>query len=388
MVKFDALIFGYRRLKIDPQDLSSVTSYLIRASIPSVINNDGTITVRERDFEKTRGILSGRIDFIYSKPLGFYGFWKGLSNKGGIISALIISVLLVILLSQLVWDIRVEGNEKITDAEVISLLRDCNFEIGDLWLTSDRGKIETAFLENNKSVSWININRRGTVAYVKLIEKDENAEEDQQAIPKYANIIATTDCVIEEITVKRGTAVVKVGDAVKKGDILVLGALSAESGGEFCAADATVIGRISDSVSVEIDRKEEKISYEDRKLYSFKLKIFKISLNIFKLYGNLTNDCDIIEDEITYSLFGRYKLPLSIYTAHIVNTGTEPIEYTDDELVRIATERLNAITLSRLVGSDLVRIRTSGDFTDDGYRISSDFVFLSDVGEPQEFEIE
>ena len=66
MVKIDALIFGYRRLKIDPVDLSVFTSLLIRASIPSVINNDGTLTVRERDFEKTKELMSGRIDFTYS----------------------------------------------------------------------------------------------------------------------------------------------------------------------------------------------------------------------------------------------------------------------------------------------------------------------------------
>ena len=81
-------------------------------------------------------------------------------------------------------------------------------------------------------------------------------------------------------------------------------------------------------------------------------------------------------------------MPLSVHIAHLVEGTAERIEYTDEELVRIATERLNAVTASRLASSDLIRIRTEGEFTDDGYLMSSDIVFLSDVGVSGEFEIE
>lgn len=381
-------LFGFRRLKIEPCDLSSVTSYLLRASVPSVISNDGSITVRERDFEKTKEILQGRIEFTYSEPLGLYGFWKRLHHKCAIVISLIFSLSLVVFLSQLVWDIRVDGNEIITDKQVIESLRECGFEIGDIWFTRNKGKIEAAYLSSNENVSWININRRGTVAYVKLMEKKVSEEREEAPTLKYANIIATADCVIEEITVKRGTPLVKVGDVVKKGDILVLGALPEHSGGGFCAAEATVIGRVNDTVSVKIDRKEEKQSYTRGKLSKFSVNIFKISLNIFKRYGNLTKECDIIEDEITYSLFAKYKLPLSIHRTYLVESVREEIEYTDEELVSLAAERLNALTVSRLSSSDLLRIKTYGEFCIDGYIMTSEIVFLSDVGALCEFEIE
>ena len=105
MVKIDALIFGYRRLKIDPVDLSVFTSILIRASVPSIINNNGTLTVRERDFEKIKELMSGRIDFTYSQPLGLLGAWKMLDHKFAIMLSVAISALMVIILSGFVWDI-------------------------------------------------------------------------------------------------------------------------------------------------------------------------------------------------------------------------------------------------------------------------------------------
>ena len=388
MAKLNLWIFGYRKMKIMPEDISYVTSVLLRNSIPSVINNDGTITVRERDFLKTFDLLSGRIEIYYSEPLGLYGFWKRVPYKATLVVSCLMSLCIVLALSEVVWDIRVEGNTEITDSEVIFGLSECGFQIGDFWLTSDLGKVENAFLQSSNSVSWISINRRGTVAYVKVIEKENNVTEAPEEQSTYSNIVASADCVIEEITAKRGTVVVKVGDTVKKGDILVMGVLPAESGGGFCAAEATVVGRVSDIVCVEIDRKSELISYHDKKLYSINVNFLKFSLNIFKLYGNLTEECDIIDDEIAYSLFGRYKLPLWIKASYIVKPYSSAVEYTDEELVKIATERINSLVISRLAGGDLLKMKSYGGFTDKGYTISTDLVFLCNVGSREEFEVE
>ena len=127
MVRIDAFVFGYRKLQIDPSELSLITSILLRKSIPSVINNDGTITVRERDIEKIKDLLSGRVEYTCSEPLGIPGMWKRMPYKVSVIISCVISILSVLYLSGLVWDIRVEGNERMTDKEIIIALNDCGF---------------------------------------------------------------------------------------------------------------------------------------------------------------------------------------------------------------------------------------------------------------------
>ncbi len=386
MVKIDAYIFGYRKLGVNPDDLSSLISILIRASIPSVINSDGTVTVRERDFKRIQNLISGRIDFSYTETLGLYGCFKRLPHKSAVLISLLLSSILVILLSNLVWDIRVDGNESLTDSEIILSLSDCGLEIGDFWPSVDRSKIETSFLDKANKVSWININRRGTVAYIKVIEKDNaNAEEEENNSP--CNLVASVDCVVEEITVNRGIPMVKPGETVKKGDILVIGALPPESGGGWCAAEATVMGRIYDTVSVDLMRNYEKKTAYERQLYSCTVKILNFSLNIFKLYRNLPKECDIIENEIKCSLFNKCKLPLSISLQYIPQYGYESQTYTDDELVAIASDRLNSLIASWLYNADLLSMKTKGNFTDTGYTISIDIVYLADVTERVELEI-
>lgn len=387
MVRIDCLIFGYRRLKIDPEFLSEATSILLRSSIPSRISSDGTVTIRERDFLKTQALFQGRISFTHSEPLGFYGKIKKLPHKITYGISFIISAMIVVSLSGLVWDIRVDGNVNLTDSEIAVGLSDCGFSVGDFWGRINRSEIESKYLEMEDKISWININKRGTVAYISVIEKEINSEKENPSSLFYSNVVAASDCVIEEITVKRGTAVVGPGDVVKKGDLLISGVLPIESGGGFCSAEGTVIGRVSESVTVNIDRNYEKKTRIDKKLYSCSINFFKFSLNIFKIYGNLTNSCDIIENEITYSLPGGHKLPFSVSLKYIPEYSLDQSVYTDEELVRIASDRLDALMASRLATSDLLKIKTYGEFTEKGYVMRSDITFLCEVGEMWKFEV-
>ena len=387
MVRINFLILGYRKITIPPERLSDFTSILLRAGIQSQISAKGEIIVREKDILEIKEIIQGRIEFSCSEPCGIYGRWLRLENKWVYAVATAVSLVMILFLSSLVWDIRVEGNESITDGEIIQALSDCGFSIGDIWQSIDRSEIESNFLRESKNISWININRRGVVAYVKVIEKDDAKISEKEKLC-YSNIVASQDCIIEEITVTQGTAMVGPGDVVQKGDILIMGALPDEAGGLFCPADGTIIGRVNDSVSVYVDRKYEQKSNFRKKLYLIKINFFNFSINIFKLYGNLPIECDIIENEKTYSLFNRCKLPISLTRMFIPEYDTGSKEYSDDELVQIASDRLSCAMVSRLGSADLVRVKSYGEFTDNGYTAGAEYTFLADVGERLAFSIE
>ena len=388
MVRLDCLIFGYRKIRINPSDLSFVTSHLIRSSIPTRINNDGTITVREKDFANFQDIFEGRIEYSASELLGFYGWIKALKHKKAIAFAIMLSIVICAFFSGLVWDIRVIGNENIPSSKIVYHLSRCGFKIGDFWALSDRSSVEANMLLEMDELAWININRRGTVAYINVIEKKKDYVTDESSREGYANIVSAVDCIIEEITVVSGTAAVKVGDVVKKGDLLISGIVSSETGGVFCHAEGRVIGRISDSIIAEVDREHTVLYPKERKICSIAVKIFNFSINIFKLYGNMTKECDIIETEKAYSLFGKCKLPLSVMLEYLPVYETKAESYTDEEIVLVTSSRLNSMIASRLATSDLVGIKTYGKFTDTGYEMRSDIIFVAEVGETVEFSVD
>ena len=386
MVGIDCLVFGYRKIKISPEDLSKATSILLRSAITSRINSDGTLIVRERDIIKISDLFKGRVVYKYSKPLGLYGKLKLIPHKGAYISAIVISLLLIYALSNFVWDIRIEGNGSIPSSEIKLGLMECGLAVGDFWPFVERSQVESKFSDIEDRISWININRRGSVAYVKIIERDASEEKEEDEL-FFSNLVSAYNCIIEEITVKSGTAVVKPGDVVKKGDILIVGVLPEESGGGFCSAEGSVVGRINESICSFVDRKYEKITQKTKKIYSISINFFKFSLNIFKIYGNLTHKCDIIDTEKTYSLFSDNRLPFSISVKYIPEYETNEALYSDDELIKVASARLDALTASRLYLSDLLKIKSQGEFTEDGYLISSEIVYLSEVAERKGFNV-
>jgi hypothetical protein len=224
------------------------------------------------------------------------------------------------------------------------------------------------------------------VAYVSLIEKEPQSEIESTLVSS-SNIVAKRDSVIEEITVKKGNSAVKTGDTVTKGDLLILGALAGAKEGEFCRAEGQVIGRVSDTICVEVDRSYVKKQLVAKRLCKIQINIFKISINIFEMYGNLTNRYGIIENEKEYSLPGDKKLPFSISLTYIPLYEEKTLEYTDEELVAIASDRLKVETALILSSGDLIKISTRGEFTEGGYIMSSDIVYLAEIGSEKTFEI-
>lgn len=387
MLRPDYLLFGYRLLMVDENKTATAVSILLRNGISSVIKLGGVIAVKERDVQNIENIFSGRIDCSISKPLGLYGKWKCVRNKPAVLLGLLLSVIIILLSSQIVWDIRVEGNDMLADAEITYRLSNAGLSIGDFWRTKDLARVENQFLSKYRDVAWININRRGTVIYVKISENENQYQENDEGLIQFSNILSERDAVIEEIHLISGSTVVKPGDTVKTGDPLIIGTLSNSADAKFCRAQGTIKGRISDTVNVSVEREYEKKSIKGQRIVSVKIKVFNFFINIFKTYGNLTDNCDIIEDEKEYSLVGGAKLPISVVLEYTPIYETETVTLTDEELVDIASDRLRLATITRIAEADLVRLSTKGQFTDTGYTMSNDIIYVIDIGSERAFDI-
>ena len=387
MARIDGTIFGYRRITVDKSFSSVATSRLLRSGISAKLTSDGTFTVRERDREKALILLRG-IEYSESECLGLLGAYRRIKYKPLVFSLIIFCFFMAMLLEEVVWDVRVSGSETMSESELIAELEDAGLGVGMLWTKIDRSFVETKLLSSSSKIAWVNINRRGSVAYVSVVEKEIISESIDDEMLGYANVVASQDCIIEEITVERGTAVVKKGDAVKRGELLISGTLPAEAGGGFCYADGTVVGRVSSEIITEVERKYEKQHTKSQKIIGITLKIFKMNANIFKRYGNLGGEYDIIKEIKVFSLFGKARLPITLSVDYLAEYESEMCEYTDTELVSVALSRLALLTNAHLSGSDLLKIRTSGEFTERGYAITNNLVYTTDVGVPLEFSIE
>ena len=213
MASLNELVFGYRKGKVEPKDTPKLTSIFLKLGITSSITPDGLFTIPEKDSGRFTAYAGGRIRFTLSEPLGVPGLFIRGRKRYGLIFALILICVIYFLSSGLVWDVRVSGNETLSDQSIIDSLEQVGLGVGTSWRETDNSAIENELLMVRNDIAWVSVVRRGTVAYVRIIET-ENVTYEQAPVPSYSNVIADRDGVIEEITVKSGVAAVKVGDVV------------------------------------------------------------------------------------------------------------------------------------------------------------------------------
>ncbi len=252
-------------------------------------------------FEKVEIVESQGLPCICKKYLHRIGFLVGL----------FLFFTILIFSPKFVWEIKVEGLDKITVAEVGEALRDAGVEIGTYSPSILRSDVYSRVILSNKDISWISVNFIGSTAYVEIIEREYTPVSDTQA--DGANIIAACDGQIIDTDIKCGRRIVNIGDVVKKGDLLVSGIYdSVKAGTRFVYSDAKVYARVTEKFSTVIPLKRETKTYCDEDISNIDIKIFKKKINIFKKDTQTCKECDTIirENNIPYS--GLRRLPIII----------------------------------------------------------------------------
>ncbi len=377
MLRLDYLIFGYRIISFSADLNAEVATRLLKNNLSGEIREDGSILVAESSRKKYIKALEG-MEYCESDLKGLCGMLFRNRWRVGALSAFLLTVLIFIITSGFVWDVRISGNESVAGVEIIENLSDYGVGIGARWSELDTAEAERRILESYDKISWININRRGTVAYVTVKERGSGAHIDVKKSP--CNIVAEQDCVIEEITVWSGIAAVKPGDTVKKGDLLISGVIPEELGGGFVAAEGEVFGRLTERSEVFVPRNEEKRVYKEERIQKFGVKILNLDINIFKNYRNCDNEYVIIDDERRPIMPGGVPLPIIFKAEYRKEYDTVVQSYTDAELIKIASLRLASERVTAISDAELLSIKSGGELFEDGYYMYSDMLILTDVG--------
>ena len=386
MARFDEYILGFHNGKVASEDTCKLINTCLKIGICSDISADGEFSVRRKDRAELVAKAKPSFRLELSPPLGLFGSILRFRYCYGAILALVLTVLLFAFSSSRVWDVRVEGNERLTDRAVEEYLSAHGFRSGTLWRSVDKNKLENAILSDNSDIAWISVNRRGTVAYVRIAESENVGIQKEQG-PSYSNIVAECDGVIEQIVVESGAAAVKVGDVVRAGEVLISGVVENEKGVSFCRAQGSVKASCVTDLSAEASEKATVKELTGHKLRHIRLFIFDFSINIFKNYGNSGNGCDIIKENRSFALFNRFRLPLRIEKIYTAEYEEREYVRSGDEMIDVAKRQLDDKIYTMFRDADVLKLKTEGSFSDGVYRITARVVYSTDIGKESAIEI-
>ncbi|MBR2650657.1 MAG: sporulation protein YqfD [Clostridia bacterium] len=214
MVRIDRLLLGYVTVSFGEDIRTEVMNALIGASLSASFTDKAFFDVSLFMLPRYKKALS-HLQVSFSEVRGLSGFLFSLRKRYGIISALLLLAVYYLFVSRYVWDVRIEGNREVSQYEIIDELRCAGLYIGANWSTLSQDKVESALLETSDNIGWLNIYRRGSVAYVTVREKNIKSEIADKG--GYSNIVAAEDCVIDSVNVVSGVAMVKAGGGHARG---------------------------------------------------------------------------------------------------------------------------------------------------------------------------
>lgn len=320
---------------------------------------------------------------------GFPAFLCLLKRRLGLLLGTVAALLLTILSGLYVWDVEIVGNEGMTDGEIREILRECDFGVGSYLPGLSVSALENRVLLATDRLSWISINRDGTVARVQVIER---GSEDTPLLPPAsaspANLVATCDGQIEELRIFRGKTVVGIGQAVKKGELLVSGIYDSQTEGyRFTRAAGEVLARTERSFVAEIPFLQSVKLPKETKITEIRLNFFNFSLKIFKSTGNVTESCDIIEDTYSICNFGSRPIPIHITVTRARQYAHEERILDENEALEAAYDQLSEQleTLSDKVM--LLKKETVLEWTERGVRLHCTVRCIENIAEQIDVEI-
>ena len=305
-------------------------------------------------------------------------------RRAGLLLGALLAVGLFCLSTNRLWDIRITGNEFLSDKQIIEELQQAGLTIGrPLSAIEDRAIAEDVLLHSEK-LSYVSIHMRGNVAYVQVIER--KAEENVEQLPDPCNLIATDDAVIESLAVKHGTVMVKPGQVVKKGQLLVSGIEEGSEGSRVLPAQGEIYGRVKREFSVTIPLREPKINGVVQAPLQFSLILWGKSINIYANTGNLPPTYDTIYEREWLYLGIDTPLPFGYARTVAVWPRQHEGVLSSEAIVALAYRRMQQQLTQALSDGELLHKKTYGEFTEEAYILRCEAECLINLAERKEFE--
>lgn len=291
--------------------------------------------------KKIRRKCNGKLKIISKNGLPFYlrRYKKHLFFATGILIFFIAAKII----SLYIWNISFVGNYSYTDVELMEFLKKHHIENGIAKSNIDCENIEYLLRTNYNDITWVSVEMKGTRLIVHIKENFDTYIANVEDKPY--NIISDTAGTVESIITRSGTPLVKAGDTVEAGQMLVSGILELynDSGDiinyHLVNADSDIYLRMTQTYNDELNLEYEKKIYTGEKNKILQLNILQKSIYLSGIQKKFKN-FDIVNDYYAVSITDNYYMPFGYNKIYIKEYKTEPAVYTEEEATAIIQRRL------------------------------------------------
>ena len=242
-----------------------------------------------------------------------------------------------------IWQIEIIGEFTFPIEEMREELAKENIKVG---VRKDSLNVE--YIKNNMymkrhDIAWIGIHFKGTKCTVEIIEAVIKKEEDDiEKVP--CNIVADKSGMIMSINTLEGSPLVKSGDVVKEGDILISGVITSDwAPNRYVNAKGEIVIKTWYTNKKVISLEKDIVSYTGRKhnIYSLGIENYQINLGNS---GTKFEKYDTIMQSGELNILGRWKIPIAFSQITEREIDVDTVKYTKKQAIEMAKNEVeNAI---------------------------------------------
>lgn len=331
--------------------------------------------IRAGDYRRLRGVSRRTLSRTHvTSRHGLPFIMRRFKARPGLWAGAAAAAALLYCLSLFVWNIHIEGNVSTDTAEIQAVLESIGLTEGVRRTEVDTEKLRHELLLSMPELSWAAVNIEGTAATVDVSEA-EPADKVKDDSP--CNIMAASDGRIISVDVYRGTANVKEGDAVVKGDLLISGVVDHLNGMvSFMHASGRVVAETEHELSVRVDFAETRAVRNGRVKTRRVLTLFGVEIPLY--LGSVKGDCELELSRSRLAIDG-VNMPVIINTGRFYFTDRQEVTMSREEALGKAREEISAMEISMLGGAEIVEKNEIVQYDENGVIFSAKYLCREDI---------
>ncbi|HHY71060.1 MAG TPA: sporulation protein YqfD [Thermoanaerobacterales bacterium] len=190
--------------------------------------NELTAKINVRDFFKLARLAKKTRCRIYVlQRVGLFFIISKLKKRKAFLLGALLFIMAIYLMSSFIWNIEIKCSDDDLSTSVMKSLRQWGLKEGIFKYGLDKEYYLDKLLTEYNNVAWAELEIKGSKLTVELVKKQLPPELEENTP---CDIIASKDGIIEEIIHFRGEALVKPGQTVSRGDVLITGKIILDGG--------------------------------------------------------------------------------------------------------------------------------------------------------------
>lgn len=252
MKRFEDIKASYVTVRIEAVHIEKILNFLWNKNIEvrNIKNNNKfsvDLQVELKDYPVLRdGVkkAKGKMKVINRRGVGFW--LLRLNSRKFLVIGLAIFFCVLYYLSTFIWKVEIITERYLAPVEVRNMLKNYGIHVTTKKSSIDVGEVEKALVRDFDEIMWIKVRKEGSKLSVEIKERQEppQIKEKQEYT---GNIVAKKSGVVNRINTTSGTPVVKAGQVVNAGDILIKG----QEGKEGMEFQVMAEGRVPSTVFYE-----------------------------------------------------------------------------------------------------------------------------------------